>query len=168
MELSTIANVATALTVLTAVVFGLVEMRRARRDREERAAFAAVQALMTPEWMSSSMIVHAIPNGITAEEIENNPQMLEACLKIATIMEGIGYSVFARIVPLSVAADLIGGTARIAWRRFRPFVEMERERAGTQKSWEWFQWLAEQLERDGVSRTNLNAGAQTVYRDWKP
>jgi hypothetical protein len=81
-DLGTIANVATAMTVLVGVVFGLVEMRRARRDREERAAFSAVQALMTPEWMSSSMIVHSIPN-------------------------------------------------------FRPFVELERMRAGTQKSWEW-------------------------------
>ena len=67
---------------------------------------------MTPEWMSSSMIVHSIPKGTTAEQLENDPRMLEACLKIATIMEGIGYSVYARIVPLSVAADLIGGTAR--------------------------------------------------------
>jgi hypothetical protein len=65
-DLGTIANVATALTVLVGVAFGVVEMRRARRDREERAAFAAVRALMTPEWMSSSMIVHSIPKGTTA------------------------------------------------------------------------------------------------------
>ena len=168
MDLSTIANVATALTVLTGVAFGLIEMRRARRDREERAAFAAVQALMTPEWMSSSMIVAAIPDGTSAAELEGNPRNLEAALKIATIMEGLGYSVFARIVPLSVADDLIGGMARIAWRRFRPFVEEERERTGTQKSWEWFQWLAEQLDRHGRSKTNLKVGAPTAYRDWKP
>jgi hypothetical protein len=167
-DLGTIANVATALTVLVGVMFGLVEMRRARRDREERVAFAAVQALMTPEWMSSSMIVHSIPKGTTAAQLENDPRMLEACLKIATIMEGIGYSVYARIVPLSVAADLIGGTARIAWQNFRPVVELERMRAGTQKSWEWFQWLVEQLERHNVTKTNLEMGAQTVYRDWRP
>jgi hypothetical protein len=167
-DLGTIANVATAMTVLIGVIFGLIEMRRARRDREERAAFSAVQALMTPEWMSSSMIVHSIPKGVTAEQLENDPRMLEACLKIATIMEGIGYSVYARIVPLSVAADLIGGTARITWRNFRPFVELERIRAGTQKSWEWFQWLVEQLERHSVTKTNLKVGAQTVYRDWRP
>jgi len=123
---------------------------------------------MTPEWMSSSMIVHSIPKGTTAAQLENDPRLLEACLKIATIMEGIGYSVYARIVPLSVAADLIGGTARIAWQNFRPFVEMERVRAGTQKSWEWFQWLVEQLERHSVTKTNLKMGAQTVYRDWQP
>jgi hypothetical protein len=48
-DLSTIANIATALTLLIGVAFGLIEMHRARREREERAAFAAVQALMTPE-----------------------------------------------------------------------------------------------------------------------
>jgi hypothetical protein len=83
-------------------------------------------------------------------------------------MEGIGYSVFARIVPLAVADDLIGGMARVAWRKFRPFVEEERERTGTQKSWEWFQWLAEQLDRHSTSKTNLQIGAPVAYRDWKP
>ncbi len=168
MDLSTLANIATALTVLTGVLFGVIEMRRARREREERAAFSAVQALMTPEWMSSSMIVASIPDGTTAEQIENDPRTLEAALKIATIMEGLGYSVFARIVPLSVADDLIGGMARIAWRRFRPFVEEERIRTGTQKSWEWFQWLAEQLDRHELSKTRLTVGAPVAHRDWKP
>jgi len=167
-DLSTIANVATALTVLIAVGFGVIETRRARREREERAAFAAVQALMTPEWMSSSMIVAAIPEGTSAAELEKDERRLEAMLKIATIMEGIGYSVFARIVPLSVADDLVGGMARIAWRKFQPFVLDERERTGTQKSWEWFQWLAEQLDRHSASQTNLRIGAFLAYRDWKP
>src|SRR4051812_21362292 len=167
-DLSTIANVATALTVITGVVFGLVEMRRARRDREERAAFAAVKALMTPEWMSSSMVVASIPEGTTAQQIQNDPRALEACLKIATIMEGIGYSVFAHIVPLSVADDLIGGMARVAWQRFQPFVVDERRRTGTQKSWEWFQWLAETLDRHSRSETSLTHGAFEVHRDWRP
>ena len=168
MDLSTLANVATALTVLTGVCFGLVEMRRARREREERAAFAAVQALMSPEWMSSAVLVAAIPDGTSAAQIEGDQKLLEAALKMATIMEGIGYSVFARIVPLSVADDLVGGTVRVAWRKLRPFIEFERERSGSQKSWEWFQWLAEQLDRHGASRTNLKVGAFVAYRDWKP
>jgi len=168
MDLSTLANVATALTVLTGVGFGLVEMRRARREREERAAFAAVQALMSPEWMSSAVLVAAMPDGISAAEIEKDERLLDASLKMATIMEGIGYSVFARIVPLSVADDLVGGTARIAWRKLQAFIEFDRARSGSQKSWEWFQWLAEQLERHGSSCTSLQLGAFAAYRDWKP
>ncbi|PYJ19323.1 MAG: hypothetical protein DME99_12965, partial [Verrucomicrobia bacterium] len=69
-DLSTVANVATALTVLTAVVFGLVEMRHARKEREERAAFVAVQAILTPAWMRSMVLVQAIPEGATASQIQ--------------------------------------------------------------------------------------------------
>ncbi len=166
MDLSTIASVATALTVLTGVAFGLIEMHRARRDREERAAFTAMKALMSPEWMSSAVIVQAIPEGATVAEIESDPRVLGAAQNIGIILEAIGYSVFTRIVPLKVVDDLIGGTIRVAWKKLRPFIEFERERAGSQKSWEWFQWLAEQVQRHSQSETSLQVGA--FHRDWKP
>ena len=88
MDLSTIANVATALTVLTGAGFGLVETRRARKDREERAAFAALDAILTPEWMKSIVIVHAIPEGTSAAEIEADPRVLEATHVIGITLEG--------------------------------------------------------------------------------
>ncbi len=168
MDLSTIANVATALTVLTGVIFGLLEARRARRERRERAAFAAVRALMTPSWINSMVLVQSIPEGATARDIEGDPRLLEAAQCIGIILEGIGYSVYARIVPLSVADDLLGGTVRVAFRKMRPYIEFERKRSGSQKTWEWFQWLAEQLERYSPGKTNLQVGAHEAYRDWKP
>jgi hypothetical protein len=167
-DLSTLANVATALTVLTGVAFGLVEARRARQDREERAAFAAPNAILTPNWKKSIVIVHAIPEGATATDIEADPRVLEATHIIGITLEGLGYAVFARIVPLKIVDDLVGGSVRVAWRNMRQYVEFERNCAGSQKSWEWFQWLAEQLERHGKSKTNLKIGAPIAYRDWKP
>jgi hypothetical protein len=167
-DLSTLANIATALTVLAAVVFGLFEMRRARQEREERAAFSAIQAIMTPAWMNSAARVLAIPEGATAADIASDPGLCTAAQNIAIILEGIGYSVFLRIVPISVVDDFVGGAARVAWKKLRPFIEFERTRQGSEKSWEWFQWLAEQLERHGKSRTSLTVGAAAAYRDWKP
>src|SRR5947207_13547348 len=92
-DLSTVANVATALTVLTAVVFGLIEMRHARKEREERAALVAVQAILTPAWMKSMVLVQAIPDGATASKIEADQRVLEAAHSIALILEGLGYAV---------------------------------------------------------------------------
>ena len=168
MDLATIANIATALTVLTGVIFGLIEAQRARRARQERAAFAAVQAILTPEWMKSMIVVHSIPDGSTAAAIEADARVLEAALAVGIILEGLGYSVYARIVPLKVVADLVGGTIRLAWRKLRPYVEEERRRSGSQKSFEWFQWLAEQLDRYSPVKTDLQRGAHEAYRDWKP
>ena len=168
MDLGTIANIATALTVLTGVVFGLVEAQRARRARQERAAFTAVQALLTREWMNSMIIVHGIPDGSTAEMIEADPRVLDAAQAIGVTLEGLGYSVYARIVPLHVVADLVGGTVRLAWRKLQPYVEEERRRSQSQKTFEWLQWLAIQLDRYSPGKTSLEVGAHEAYRDWKP
>ena len=154
MDVATIANVATALTVLTGVGFGLVEARQARKDREERAAFAALDAILTPEWMKSIVIVHAIPEGTSAGEIEADPRVLEATHVIGITLEGLGYAVFARIVPLKTVDDLVEGTVRVAWRNLRQYVEFERNRAGSQKSWEWFNgWLNSLGDMGRVART---------------
>lgn len=168
MDLSTIANLATALTVLTAVIFGLVEMRRARRDREERAAFTAVQAILTPQWMRSMLIVHNLPDTATAAEIENDTRIFEAASVVGITLEGLGYSVYARIVPLRVIGDLMGGTIRLAWRKLRPYIEEERRRTGSRKTFEWFEWLARQIDRHVPGKTNLEMGAQDAYLDWEP
>ena len=168
MDLSTIANIATALTVFTAVVFGLIEMRRARRDREERAAFVAVQAILTPAWMQSMTLVQAIPEGTTPSQIEADWRLFQAVQSIACILESLGYAVFARMVPLNVVDELLGGTVRVAWRKLRGYVEYERERAGSRKNWEWFQWLAEQIDQHSKARTSLALGAYDAYRHWHP
>jgi len=167
-DLATIANVATALTVITGVGFGLVEAQRSRRARQERAAFAAVQAILTPEWMKSMVVVHSIPDGSSALEIEADARVLDAAHAVGVILEGLGYSVYARVVPLRVVGDLVGGTVRLAWRKLRPYIEEERRRSGSQKTFEWFQWLAAQLDRYSPGKTNLQVGAHEAYRDWKP
>jgi hypothetical protein len=167
-NLSTVANIATALTVLIAVVFGLIEMRRARKEREERAAFVAVQAILTPAWMKSMTLVQGMADGTTPLQIEGNPRLFEAVQSIACILESLGYAVFARMVPLNVVDELLGGTVRVAWRKLRSYVEYERERSGSKKNWEWFQWLAEQVDRHNEAQTSLTLGAHEVYRDWRP
>src|SRR5439155_4273774 len=96
MDLATIANVATALTLIAGVGFGLVEAQRSRRAREERATFAAVQAILTPEWMKSMLVVHNIPDGTSASDIESDTRVLGAVQAVGVILEGLGYSVYAR------------------------------------------------------------------------
>jgi hypothetical protein len=93
--------------------------------------------------------------------------VLDAAHVVGVILEGLGYSVYARIVPLGVVADLMGGTVRLAWRKLQPYIEEERRRSGSQKTFEWFQWLAAQLERYSPGKTSLQTGAQDAYRDWK-
>jgi hypothetical protein len=167
-ELSTLANVATALTVIVGVVFGLVEARRLRRDREERAALESVHVLLTPAYMDWFLLVQTIRDGATVQEIMSDPQILRAARSVGIVIEGLGFAVFERIVPLRIVDNFASGSIRVSWRKLRPYVEHERQRTGTQKTFEWFQWLAEQLEKYDRGKTNLDTGAQDAYHDWKP
>ena len=168
MDLSTLANIATALTVLTAVVFGLIEARHLRRDREERAALEAVHAMLTPAYMESFLLIQTtLPENASPEEVESKLDTLRAARSIGIVVEGLGYSVFERIVPLRIVDNLVGGNIRVIWRKLRRYVEFERQRSGSQKTFEWFQWLAEQLERYKEGKTSLQIGAHEAYRDWK-
>jgi len=167
-ELSTLANVATALTVILGVIFGLVEARRIRRDRDERAALEAVHVLLTPAYMDSFLLVQTIPDDATAAEIQSNPAIMEAARSVGIVIEGLGFAVFERIVPLRVVDDFAGGSIRVIWRKLRCYVEYERQRTSSQKTFEWLQWLAEQLEKYDRGTTNLEKGAHEAFRDWRP
>jgi hypothetical protein len=114
------------------------------------------------------IIVHSIPDGCKPSQIEADAHVLAAVQAVGMILEGLGYSVYARIVPLHVVADLMGGTVRLAWRKVRPYVEEERRRSGSQKTFEWFQWLTTQLEQNSPGKTSLQIGAYEAYRDWEP
>jgi hypothetical protein len=168
MDLGTIANVATAAAVIIGVVFGMAEIAHARRDREDRAAFEVVHAMLTPEWMRSVILVQSLPDGVTRSELEAEPRKLEAAQSVSVILETLGYSVCRRLVPIEVADDLLGGIIRVGWRKLRAFIEDERARSGSQKTFEWFHWLAERLDELRPGKTSLSVGAQEAYRAWRP
>jgi len=114
------------------------------------------------------LVVHNIPDDLSVPDIEADPRIRDAAQAVGVTLEGLGYSVYARLIPLQVVGDLMGGTVRLAWRKLHPYIEEERRRTGSQKTFEWFEWLAAQLERYSPGRTSLQVGAQEAYRDWKP
>lgn len=168
MNLGSLANFASALAVLVAIAFGLFEIRKAREERAERAAFSVIKAVMSPAWIRSLNLVLMMPEGITVEEIKKDAKQTEAAHSIAFVMEAIGYAVFLRLVPLRMVDELIGGATVLAWRRIRVYAQFERDRSGSEKAWEWFQWLSEQLERKGTTTSLMRVGAQTLHRNWRP
>ena len=168
MNLNTLANFATTLTVLVAILFGLFEIRKARHERAERAAFSVISTVMSSAWIDSLNTVLLMPASISVEDIQNDPKLTKAVHSIAFLMEAIGYSVFCRLVPLRTVDELIGGAAVLAWRQTLAYAQAERDRSGSEKVWEWFQWLSEQLAREGTSTSEMLVGAQVKHRDWRP
>lgn len=162
----TIASLVTATAATVAVVRGAIEIRRIRKERRERAAFETLHATQTPDYIRSIMLVFALPVGAGPEAIEGRPEQRAAVDAVCIIFEALGYAVFRRLVPLEVVDDLVGGAVRVSWSKLAPYADRCRSQSGSRKTWEWFQWLAEQL---GRRRTLAEAeGAHVLHRDWRP
>src|SRR4030095_15328414 len=57
--------------------------------------------------MNSMMVVQNIPDGSSASAIAADARVQEAAHAVGCILEGLGYSVFARIAPLHVVGELM-------------------------------------------------------------
>jgi hypothetical protein len=109
-----------------------------------------------------------LPTVTTPSQIEPDPRLFEAIQFIACILESLGYAGVCAHGSVERSGRTAGHAVRVAWRRLRSYVEYERERSGSQRNWEWFECLAEQVDRHSKARTSLTLGAQEAYRDWRP
>ena len=163
--LSTLANLATAIAVIVGVVFGLIQVVHLRRDRHDRAALELVHAMLSADYVRSIMVVHDLPVGATVNDITGRPEVLPAAIAVGLTFETLGYAVFRRVVPLAMADEVLGGAIRVAWNRLRPYVDATRAQSGSEKAWEWFQWLCERLEEQSAGAQRR--GAQVEHRGWR-
>lgn len=168
MDLQTLANIseiAGTLTIVGGTIFGLAQLSEFRKQRQGAVAAELMRSFMSPELSRALSITRCFPDGVSAEELRQaGPEAEQAAILIATTFETMGLLVFERIAPFKLVEDLAGGIVVVMWRKLRPWLETIRVEQA-QPSWaEWFQWLAQQFEREKV----LQDPAYTRHRHWTP
>jgi hypothetical protein len=171
--LDTWANLGSLVAVVTGVAFGMqqwLQEKRARRDdrdeRAQKAAVMAVQSLQTVEVYEAARRVLQTPGELTHAHLEKDADLAKAVSTVYMAMEPLGYLVYVRAVPLRVATEFVGGSVKMLWEKIRPMVLESRRRNGTVNSYEWFQWLAEQMAAHRLAWKEK--GAYAAFRQWDP
>ena len=158
----TLLSAISSFAVVGALIFTALQVRVANRSRAEHAAIS-IEAAQSDAWTRGLNQLYRIPEGATAEQIDAlGPDLTSAMEQVGIRVETIGYMVWRGIVDISMVDDLFGGIVIFWWSRIEPFAQRDRERTSNPKSYEWFQWLAEQLterRRDGpVTPAYLRGG----------
>ncbi|MBI4393284.1 MAG: hypothetical protein HY556_05735 [Euryarchaeota archaeon] len=167
LDVATVANVATAGAVAVAVFFGALQWRQFRSQQRDRATLGVMESFQRPEFLKAHTVVWSIPDGADGPAIRAmGPSVEEAVQSISHVYEVIGVMVYRRMASLEIVQDLMGGAIVMDWRRLRAYVEMLRVEQHRPNAMEWFQWLAEQLERRKPAYKET--GAHTAFRDWRP
>jgi hypothetical protein len=169
-DLATLANIAEilgALTIVGGVVFAVFQIREFRTQRRETTAIELIRSFHDPQLAQAVNLIRELPDGVSSEELRSRGREYEsAAVMVSTTYEAIGLLVFRRMTSFSLARELTGGLAVVMWRKLARWTEEIRQELA-QPSWaEWFQWLAEQLARDGEGK-EANP-AYEKFADWRP
>ena len=160
------AEIFAAFVVIGGLLFALVQMRQARQQRRELAASELVRAFGNPQFSEAVRCVLELPDGLDRQALINAyPNAEDHAMLIAMTMENIGVMTYQRIVPFAVVSNLVGGSTGLLWRKLGHWTADLRDELGVPATFEWFQWLAEQLDKLEASN---QLPAHEAHRDWTP
>src|SRR5829696_1329734 len=153
MLLQTLANLAQVVgvaAVLAAIGFGVAQIRQYREQRRDAVAVELMRSIQDAEFTRSLRMMLTLPAGTPAEDIRARGEAFEdAALALCAKYETLGYLVFRGIMPLELVEELVGGVGVHIWQRLKPWALALREQQNQPLLLEWYQWLAELMERRG-------------------
>ena len=149
------------------LLFAGFQWRSARQASTRDAQFLLLHSFDSPEFTRAMRVIGELPDGLSRAEIEKlGEDRVQLVWYWGGQIEGIGQLVNARSIPIELVDNMFGGPILITWRRLAHFAADVRVAFGRDTMWEWFQWLAEQLEK-----LETEQGRVPAYRreaDWKP
>jgi hypothetical protein len=168
-ELATLADLAEILGaafVIGGVVFAIIQIRQFRRQRLEIAAIELARSFQNAEFTRAHTFVLGLPDPIDASTLRaQSPEAESLAMVVSITFESVGVMVFHRVVPIQIVDELMGGTVRSCWHKLSPWIDEIRAEQQRPEMHEWFQWLADQLEKR--AQAGVGAPAYEAQRDWK-
>ena len=148
------------VAVVIGVAFGLVQLRQLRHQREVQAGLELLAPLQTPESAEALLIVHDLPDNLTGDELRQRlGTHYKSSMATLALFESLGPIIARGHVPIEMYAEFYRGPTVLCWRKFRRYIEDERQ-SGWPTLFEWLQWLAERMEE----RTAPNADVPAFRR----
>lgn len=169
-DLGTLANLAEILgasTIVGGVIFAILQIREFRTQRQEAVVVELLRSFNDPQLAHAVNLVRQLPDGVSAEGLRaKGPEYERAAVMISTTYETIALLVFRKMASFSMVQELTGGLAVVVWRKLANWMETVRQEQA-QPSWaEWFQWLVEQLIREGEKSDRRPAYER--FSEWSP
>ena len=168
--LPTLANLAEVLGTVTIVggaLFALFQIRELRAQRREAVTIELTRSFQSAALVEAFERIRDLPDAISAEELRaRGPEYERLAIMVTTHYETIGFLVFRQLASYEIVRELTGGLALVMYRKLSTWMAQVRVEQ-SQASWaEWYQWLAEQLEKDCDHKESNPAYER--YANWRP
>lgn len=163
--LTAVSTAFTACVILVTAMVGVYQLRQFRQQRRDTAAIELMRSLQDTTFAQAFLLVLSMPPETSAEALERSAEAKGAAQILSFRFETIGLLVYRGTISFDVVEDIVGGAVVSLWHRLKEITLRTREEKDYPMYCEWFQWLAEQLEKRG--RMN-QIPAHVRLSDWSP
>lgn len=154
------------IALIGSFLFAAFQFRMHARDRRDEAALQVLTNFQSPEFRRAFGRVWSLVPDTSVATMREDPELVDAIGTVVLTFESLGVMVHNRMVPIETVDQVIGGFLRSSWERLAPYATAERDRIGSPRWGEWYQWLVERIaERRGPRRSQ---GAYDAFKDWRP
>lgn len=143
-----IANLALALSLIVALIFGIAQVRAAARDRRERLTLETLRNFQTREFaeLIHFVINHDMPSN--RKELQARPASEQVMfIQFGQQMESLGILVAEKFINIDLVDKTLGSFVTSSWEKYKKMFLDIREKQPDPFLGEYFQWLAEQIEK---------------------
>ena len=165
-NISFYVDLLTLIAIFSGVIFGVAEVRRNRVSRRDEAALHIFDSPLYINNNNTVLHIFSLPEHASAEMTYSNDQLKSDAISISTQMESWGIQVYHNKIHLHTLDLMVGATVRLTWNRLQNYIFDLRVQHETENIGEWFQWLAERLEK--YPSPGKTQGAHVAFDDWKP
>lgn len=167
MNLQLIVQIISTTAVILGILFGVLNLLNFQKMRKREAAILMLNSFQTNDFVRGLLLVFDMKDGVTKSEIDQLPKedFLALYILLGT-WERLGILVHSREIPLSLVDDAYSGPILISWQKLSNFVQEFRQLVQRDTGFEWFQWLAEQMQKQ--EQTSSAIPAYINFKCWKP
>jgi hypothetical protein len=143
-----IANLALTLSFIIALIFGIAQVQTANRDRTERLTLETLRTFQSREF--AELILHVTTRNMPANINEWNALSFQErvmFVQFAQEMESVGIQVAEGLIDLDLVDITLGSLVVTSWAKYSVVFSDMREKQLDPFLGEYFQWLAEQIDR---------------------
>lgn len=143
-----IANIALTLSVIVAVIFGIAQVKTSNQDRRERLTLDTLRSFQTREFAEMLNYISTIKMPHTTEEWAKWPNEDQVrIVHLSQQMESLGLLLAEHLIKIDLVDKTLGSFVSTTWALYRPLIVDMREKNVDPYLSEYFQWMAEQLDR---------------------
>src|SRR5437868_12032810 len=146
--ISILANLALTLSLIVAVIFGIAQINAVKKDRHERLTLETLRNFQSREFAEIILFITTAQFPKTQQEwLAWSKDDRVVFIQLSQQMESLGILLADGLIDINLVDKTLGSFVTSSWEKYQPLILELREKNPDPYLAEYFQWMAEQIDR---------------------